>query len=98
MGEGAQVGRGRAVPPSVTSFDDGAAAGPESSGTSTVPFVPSAVEMFVLRQIGSGESPLPVLPDLPGESTEARVRAARSSLAGAVRRHGVLAARVLRRG
>jgi len=92
------VWRSRAVPPSVTSFDDGAAAGPESSGTSTVPFVPSAVEMFVLRQIGSGESPLPVLPDLPGESMETRVRAARASLAGAVRRYAVQAARLLRRG
>lgn len=82
----------------MTSFDDGAAAGPESSGTSTVPFVPSAVEMFVLRQIGSGESPLPVLPDLPGESAETLVRAARASLAGAVRRYAVQAARILRRG
>jgi hypothetical protein len=70
----------------------------------TLPFIPSAVEMYVLRQIESGQASLPVLPGSAGAGAgagagdDARVRAARASMGGAVRRYAILATRALRRG
>lgn len=64
----------------------------------TLPFIPSAVEMHVLRQIESGQASLPVLQGSSAGADEGQVRAARASLGGAVRRYAVLATRALRRG
>jgi hypothetical protein len=54
--------------------------------------------MHVLRQIESGQASLPDLAGSSAGGNEGRVRAARASLGGAVRRYAILATRALRRG
>src|SRR5882724_7523083 len=70
----------------VTSCDNGAGLSdvpPGNAPVPTLPFIPSAVEMHVLRQIESGQASLPVLPGSSAGANEGQVRVARASLGGA---------------